>query len=194
MYVLILNLMANDSFTVSDFRAVGLTAENTKLESEERYKQSEMIRNNPKFQENGEFSDDKFHQYYLQATAFYNNFADDTYIEDITKNTFYSKENVFAPAGSHKKDEAPKFIISPNPFLQNNSITRVGKKGDRTLSIAEIAQKQTIYDSNRREFLNETVNDRAFGNNPFKWLGDLFSEPLVIAQWDEDGEHIDLLT
>lgn len=191
---MILNLLANDSFTVSDFRAVGLTAENTKLESEERYKQSEMIRNNPKFQENGEFSDDKFHQYYLQATAFYNNFADDTYIEDITKNTFYSKENVFAPAGSHKKDEAPKFIISPNPFLQNNSITRVGKKGDRTLSIAEIAQKQTIYDSNRREFLNETVNDRAFGNNPFKWLGDLFSEPLVIAQWDEDGEHIDLLT
>lgn len=191
---MILNLLANDSFTVSDFRAVGLTAENTKLESEERYKQSEMIRNNPKFQENGEFSDDKFHQYYLQATAFYNNFADDTYIEDITKNTFYSKENVFAPAGSHKKDEAPKFIISPNPFLQTNSITRVGKKGDRTLSIAEIAQKQTIYDSNKQEFLNETVNDRAFGNNPFKWLGDLFSEPLVIAQWDEDGEHIDLLT
>lgn len=191
---MILNLLANDSFTVSDFKAVGLTAENTKLESEERYKQSEMIRNNPKFQENGEFSDDKFHQYYLQATAFYNNFADDTYIEDITKNTFYSKENVFAPAGSHKKDEAPKFITSPNPFLQTNSITRVGKKGDRTLSIAEIAQKQTIYDSNKQEFLNETVNDRAFGNNPFKWLGDLFSEPLVIAQWDEDGEHIDLLT
>ena len=64
---MILNLLANDSFTVSDFRAAGLSAENTKLESEERYKQSEMIRNNTNFQENGEFSEDKFHQYYLQG-------------------------------------------------------------------------------------------------------------------------------
>ena len=47
---MILNLLANDSFTVSDFRAAGLSAENTKLESEERYKQSEMIRNNANFQ------------------------------------------------------------------------------------------------------------------------------------------------
>jgi hypothetical protein len=37
---MILNLLANDSFTVSDFRAVGLSAENTKLESEEKYLQS----------------------------------------------------------------------------------------------------------------------------------------------------------
>jgi hypothetical protein len=37
---MILNLLANDSFTVSDFKAAGLTAENTKLESEEKYLQS----------------------------------------------------------------------------------------------------------------------------------------------------------
>jgi hypothetical protein len=35
---MILNMLANDSFTVSDFKAVGLTAENTKLESEDKYK------------------------------------------------------------------------------------------------------------------------------------------------------------
>jgi hypothetical protein len=48
---MILNLLANDSFTVSDFRAVGLSAENTKLESEEKYLQSEMIQENPIFQD-----------------------------------------------------------------------------------------------------------------------------------------------
>ena len=37
---MILNLLANDSFTVSDFKAAGLTADNTKLESEEKYKSS----------------------------------------------------------------------------------------------------------------------------------------------------------
>jgi hypothetical protein len=31
-------------------------------------------------------------------------------------------------------------------------------------------------------------------SSPLNWLQDLFSEPLVIAQWDEDGEHIDTLT
>jgi hypothetical protein len=37
-------------------------------------------------------------------------------------------------------DELPRFVTSPNPFLQNNSLTRVGKRGDRQLSISEIAQ------------------------------------------------------
>lgn len=154
-----------------------------------------MIQENPVFKdESGNFSEDMFHQYYLQATSFYNKLADDTYLEDITKNTFYSKDNIFAPKDSPKIDETPRFVVSPNPFLQNNSLTRVGKRGDRQLSISEIAQSQKIYDSNKGEFKDESVNDRAAGNNVFKWLGDLFSEPLVIAQWDEDGEHIDPLT
>ena len=138
---LILNLLANDSFTVSDFKAAGLTADNTKLESEDRYKSSQMIQENELFKdENGNFSEDIFHQYYLYATQVYNRMADETYIEDITKNTFYSKDNIFAPGESPKIDEIPIFVTSPNPFLQNNSLTRVGKKGDRTLSISEIAQ------------------------------------------------------
>ena len=192
---MILNLLANDSFTVSDFKAVGLTAENTKLESEDKYLQSEMIQENTAFHDvNGNFDKSKFHQYYLQATEFYNNLADDTYIEDLSKTTFYSKDNLFAPDDSPTIDELPRFVNSPNPFLQDNSLTRVGKKGDRTLSIAEIAQSQKIYDTKTGQFKDESVNDRAAGNNLFKWLGDVFSEPLVIAQWDEDGEHIDPLT
>lgn len=192
---MILNMLANDSFTVSDFKAVGLTADNTNLESEERYLNSQMIQENQLFKdEKGDFSKDKFHQYYLYATDFYNKLADDTYIEDLSKNTFYSKDNLFAPEGSKKIDDTPQFITMPNPFLQNRSLTRVGKQGDRTLSISEIAQSQKIYDSKTQTFSNESVNDRALGSNAWKWLGDLFSEPLVIAQWDEDGEHIDLLS
>lgn len=192
---MILNLLANDSFTISDFRAVGLSAENTKLESEEKYLESKMIQENDLFKDvNGEFSKDLFHQYYLGATAFYNALADETYLEDITKNTFYSKDNLFAPEESHTIDETPQFVVAQNPFMQNSSLTRMGKRGDRTLSISEIAQSQKIYDSKTKEFTNESVNDNALENGLFKWIGDLFSEPLVIAQWEEDGEHIDLLT
>jgi len=100
-----------------------------------------MIQENQLFKDaDGNFSEDLFHQYYLHATSFYNDLVDDSYIEDITKNTFYSKDNIFAPGDSPKIDETPQFVTSPNPFLQSNSLTRVGKKGDRTLSIAEIAQ------------------------------------------------------
>jgi hypothetical protein len=144
---MILNMLANDSFTVSDFKAVGLTADNTKLESEDKYKNSQMIQENDLFKDNdGNFSEELFHQYYLQATQFYNNLANETYLEDISKNTVYSKDNLFAPQGSQTFDETPKFVISPNPFLQSNSLTRVGKKGDRTMSVAEIAQTQKVYD------------------------------------------------
>jgi hypothetical protein len=115
---MILNMLANDSFSVSDFKAVGLTAANTKLESEETYKNSQMIQENQLFKdENGNFNNDLFHQYYLQATDFYNKLADDTYLEDITKTTFYSKHNLFAPEGSPKLDETPTFVVSANPFL-----------------------------------------------------------------------------
>ncbi len=192
---MLLNMLANDSFTVSDFKAVGLTAENTKLESEDRYLQSQMIQDNLTFKDiNGNFSKDKFHQYYLLATDYYNKMADDNYIEDLSKNTFYSKDNLFAPEQSKKFDETPVFVTVPNPFLQSNSLTRVGKKGDRTLSISEIAQTQKIYNSKTKTFEKDSVNDRVLGKTPLKWLGDVFSEPLVIAQWDEDGEHEDLLT
>ena len=123
---MLLNMLANDSFTVSDFKAVGLTAENTKLESEDKYLQSQMIQDNLTFKDiNGNFSKDKFHQYYLLATDYYNKMADDNYIEDLSKNTFYSKDNLFAPEQSKKFDETPTFVTVPNPFLQNNSLIRV---------------------------------------------------------------------
>ena len=123
---MILNLLANDSFTVSDFKAAGLTADNTKLESEEKYKSSQMIQENELFQdEEGNFDEQAFHQYYLGATEFYNRLADETYLEDITKNTYYSKDNIFAPEESKKIDETPKFVVSPNPFLQNTLILSI---------------------------------------------------------------------
>ena len=59
---LVLNMLANQNFTVSDFKAVGLTSENTNLLPEEKYKASEKITSNPLFQTNGEFDEAKFLQ------------------------------------------------------------------------------------------------------------------------------------
>jgi hypothetical protein len=39
----VLNLLSNSNFSTADFKSVGLTAENTSLQSEEIYKSSKQI-------------------------------------------------------------------------------------------------------------------------------------------------------
>jgi hypothetical protein len=137
---LMLNMLANQNFNISDFKEIGLSANNTKLETEDTYKQSKMIQENDLFKnDDGNFDDNKFHQYYLFATDQYNKLADETYIEDITKNTLYDKNNIYAPETSPRYDDVPKMVTIQNPFLQTHSMQRIGKKGDRELSISEIA-------------------------------------------------------
>ena len=64
----ILNIMDNQHLSTADLREAGLSAENTSLQSEETYKRSRQILENPLFQdEQGRFSDSKFHDFYQNA-------------------------------------------------------------------------------------------------------------------------------
>jgi hypothetical protein len=70
---MLLNMLANPQFTVTDFQSVGLTGDNTNLLSEDKYKASDKIRNHEFFQdENGNFDEAKFHNFYVGAGYFYN--------------------------------------------------------------------------------------------------------------------------
>ena len=92
---LMLNILENPSFSISDFQNVGLTAENTSLESEKTYASSPIIQNNPLFQNsNGDFDSTKFHKVYQGAQQAYNYLA--TTQPEPFKATF-SKYNIFAP-------------------------------------------------------------------------------------------------
>jgi hypothetical protein len=57
---LMLNILANPDMSLSDLKAVGLTADNTSIESENTYKKhpeiQKMFSN-----EDGSFNDEKFH-------------------------------------------------------------------------------------------------------------------------------------
>jgi hypothetical protein len=70
---IILNMLANPEFTITDFQSVGLNGENTGLRSEEEYKKSEKITTNKNFLDaNGKFDEAKFHKFYVGAGQFYN--------------------------------------------------------------------------------------------------------------------------
>lgn len=170
---LVLNMLANQNFTVSDFKAVGLTSENTNLLSEDKYKASEKITTNPLFQTNGEFDEAKFHNFYIGAGYFYNQMAQDL---DITKETLFSKDNMWVDQEQRKIDYSPKLVRSPNEQLVTNSLDVIGQKGPRTMSISEIAQTRPIYDTKTGEW-KESPNDSFFSS---------FFDTLVLATYDED--------
>ena len=53
---IILNMLANPKFTLEDFQAVGLNSDNTGLQSEDKYLQSDKIKSVSAFQDsNGQF-------------------------------------------------------------------------------------------------------------------------------------------
>lgn len=170
---LVLNMLANQNFTVSDFKAVGLTSENTNLLPEEKYIASEKITSNPLFQTNGEFDEAKFHDFYIGAGYFYNQLAQDL---DITKEAIFSKDNMWVDQSQRKIDYKPKLVRSPNEQLVTNSLDVIGQRGPRTMSISEIAQTRPVYDTKTGEW-KESPNDSFFSN---------FFDTLVLATYDED--------
>lgn len=189
---LILNRIANPEFSISDFKEVGVIAENTSLEKEEAYAQHSMIKDNPNFQDaEGNFDKVKFHEFYTESQAMYNNMADDSYQEDLIKQTTFHRDNIFAPYDQRREGPDFEFVKTPNPFRQTTSMIRLGVTEDPTLSADEIAQTQRVL-LNPKGVANG--EDPKYGSSPNdSWFED-FWDTRVMAQYDEDGEHVDPIT
>ena len=72
-YDLILNMAGNPGLSLGNLKTVGLTADNTALESEEKYLNSQKIQNMAMFKDDmGNFSKTKFHDFYQTAKNVYN--------------------------------------------------------------------------------------------------------------------------
>lgn len=175
---LVLNMLANRSFTVSDFQSVGFTAENTNLRSEDEYLKSEKITKNPLFFKEGsdEFDPVKFHNFYVGAGHFYNQLATQDYETNLLEEAQFSKDNMWVPLEKRTIDYRPKLVRLPNEHLVTNSLETIGKRGQRTLSQSEIAQTQKVYNTETGEW-TDSPNDSFFDN---------FNKVLVLATYDED--------
>ncbi len=173
---MILNMLANPDFTITDFQSVGLTGENTGLRAEEEYIKSDKIRNNSYFQTEGQFDETKFHNFYVGAGQFYNQLATQNYEEAILDKAQFSKDNLWVEPEKRTIDYAPKLVRLENEHLVTNSLERLGKRGQRTLSQSEIAQTQKVYNIETGEW-ETSPNDSVF---------DHFTKTLVLATYDED--------
>lgn len=174
---IILNMLANPKFTLEDFQAVGLNSNNTGLQSEDKYLQSDKIKSVSAFQDsNGQFDKNKFHNFYQNAGQFYNQMSNDDYEKAILEQAQYSKDNIWVNPKKRTVDYKPTLVKKANPTLVTNSLEQMGQMGKRTLSTSEIAQTQAVVNPITGE-KSASPNDSFFSN--------LFNT-LVLASYDND--------
>lgn len=174
---IILNMLANPKFTLEDFQAVGLNSDNTGLQSEDKYLQSDKIKSVSAFQDsNGQFDKNKFHNFYQSAGQFYNQMSNDDYEKAILEQAQYSKDNIWVNPKKRTVDYKPTLVKRANPTLVTNSLEQMGQMGKRTLSTSEIAQTQAVVNPITGE-KSASPNDSFFSN--------LFNT-LVLASYDND--------
>lgn len=174
---IILNMLANPKFTLEDFQAVGLNSDNTGLQPEDKYLQSDKIKSISAFQDsNGQFDKNKFHNFYQSAGQFYNQMSNDDYEKAILEQAQYSKDNIWVNPKKRTVDYKPTLVKRANPTLVTNSLEQMGQMGKRTLSTSEIAQTQAVVNPITGE-KSASPNDSFFSN--------LFNT-LVLASYDND--------
>lgn len=179
----IMTLLANDPKTsIGDLQDAGYTPDNTQFADKSVYLNSEKIQNNPAFQnDNGQFDQQKFSIFYDNAKTVYNYLANESYVDDLIKQTSYDEHNIFA-SWDQVDHSGPDFqlVKAWNPDRQTFGMIRVGQQGPRVRSMEEIAQTQQVLDWETKA-LKESPNEGGF-------LSDFWTT-RVLAQWDYDADE-----
>lgn len=172
-----LNLL-NDNVTIENLAANGINSTNTGIKPKEEYLKSkdiqEMFKN-----DSGNLDEKKFNESYDQMMQSYLAFS------QIDQNDWIEKNYAVDPYDISRSaddviDDGKKYVIHSvkNPFETSFGFHE-GGEGLRTLSVAELAQKNPYYDTEKGEFSDKSPNDLGA-------LGYLGKDALVLAQYDED--------
>lgn len=182
----------NPSFSAQDFKDVGLDLDNTQILPMDSYLNSNFITENSAFKNDaGEFSKDKFSDFYKSKLASFETFKNDT---DDTPEYEYDLFDTSRKPDSKVKDPQFKLELVSNPTRTTVGISERNKIGEKKFTVSELAQQSKIFDPTTGKYLDYSPNDMSLVKNPIGYIKTLFDEPLVIAQYEEDGEHIDPIT
>lgn len=197
----------NPEYTTGMFSTAGLDTENTQMLSEDSYLKSNFIIKNPYFADkNGNFDKDKFHDFYKDAATGWKQIQTKKNLEHVYD--FFDPE---APEGAKKinpltgdtKDLQTSASKPFGDFLKivpySDKIGTIGVGGFNaietpTKSAREEAQEQNIFDFSDKKTLDITPDSQSLFSNPFKFIKSIFSDPLVLATYDEDTKELDKFT
>lgn len=188
---IMMDMIANQGMSFDNLVTVGLNANNTSLQDKSTYENNEWVREHFKDQY-GEFDKTQFEAFYNNAKVYYNALASANYDESMKRQVTYHRDNIFAPIEQRRK--GPEFMEfqMANPYQTTSSIYELGRIGDRTKSIDELAQANKV-------LLNpttagENLENAQWGDTPNDSFWGYFTDTLVMAQYDQDGTHIDPFT
>lgn len=183
---LLLNQLQNPTYNAFDFKQVGLDVNNTSIEDKEVYKNLDFVRNNPLLQTEGSFDEAKFDVLYNAALSNYNDMANIKVGEEIGSHATFFRDNIYAPIEKRTGIGQVNYSINrvSNPLRRQTGITRIDAITENPLSVREIAQTQRVWDEKTQTW-QDSPNDGWFDN---------WTHTRVLAQWDEEGDHIDPVT
>lgn len=178
----------NPDFTVSDFKNIAdMSIDNTQFLKKDQYLKSDFIKNNPAFKGNdGNFDQKKFDKYYDQRLQDFEQFKNDKTPAGLELSVF----DTLRTPNDKVRSNGLKIGRGYNPDRQKIGIEGVNVWNKPEHSRSELAQTQKIFNSETGKFENWTPNDNALFNGKsdfgLSWLKSLFSDPLVLAQYEED--------
>lgn len=181
--------LENPSFTMDNFRDVGLTADNTGLLDKNTYRNSKFVQEMFK-DENGKFNEVAFNQKYDSAAFTYQKFANDQFEDTIMEDVDWDPYSQLKP--NDAEDKPINFNVRRvlNPDRLKTGVSQIGRTNNREWTASELAQTQKVFNYETGKYEDYTPNDNVLFGSPLGFLKSL-SEPLVLAQWDSDGEHKD---
>lgn len=176
----------NPGFTPTDFKIVGLTAADTQLRPFDDYLNNPIITEDQRFKDkDGNFSKDKFKQYYDNAVLGYQKFSQNY-------DTF--KYDLFDPKRKLDSEvQNPHFELTQNSNPSHQTIGILGRNvvGQGLMSEKELAQQSKIYDPITGTYSETSLDQQSLFKSPLDWISNLFSDPIVYATYESDGTHID---
>ena len=182
----------NPTFDAGDFQHISdMTLDNTQLLSKDQYLKSRYIRENDLFKnDQGEFSEELFDRFYQGAAQKFAEFS----TENIVDNYEYDMWDVMRPEKGKVKDVNFSLGVQQNPEHISIGVAGFNEVSKSDKSQREWAQNSKIYDPASGKFLDVSVNDISFWNNPAEYIKSLFDDPLVYATYDQDETEVDPYT
>lgn len=177
--------LLNPNVSNLDLIQADINPENTGFLSMDDYKESKFVQES--FTKDGKFDNIAFEQAYIMAAKKYEDFTDEDFYKNLEKEVEYNDLDIFRPMGSKTLDLSPELTVINDPFKSKRGLSSMRSVTSSDLSIRELAQQSKIWDNKTNKWLDKSPNDLGF-------FGNLMKDPLVYAQWDEDGIHVDSLT
>lgn len=184
-------MIANPNATIANLVEAGYTPENTSLQDISVYEGNSWVQDHYRNTQ-GEFDQKKFSADYEKAKIAYNYLADTSYDDIIKKQTIYHRDNIFVNPDKRYNKKNFQFIKIANPFEQTFGIQELGKVGERTKSIDELAQTHNVLLNPKTA--GDNLENAEWGDAPNDAFFKYFPTTLVLAQYDTEGTHKDPIT